>query len=61
MRINIPQIVEKSSKRRAQFLAKFLRNQILNNYCGLRQRRVAARLTAHATDEPDSPAFNPPH
>ena len=37
MRINIPQIVEKSPKRRARFLAEFLRNQILNNYDGLRQ------------------------
>jgi hypothetical protein len=42
MRINIPQIVEKSPKRRARFLAKFLRNQILNNYDGLRQHRVTA-------------------
>jgi hypothetical protein len=40
MRINIPQIVEKSPKRRARFLAKFLRNQILNNYDGLPQRRT---------------------
>jgi hypothetical protein len=44
MRINIPQIVEKSPKRHVRFLAKFLRNQLLNNYCGLRQRLAATRL-----------------
>jgi hypothetical protein len=58
MRINIPQIVEKSSKRRAQFLTKSAGIEILNNYCGLRQPKVVAGLTLMSRAS-DCSAFNP--
>jgi hypothetical protein len=58
MRINIPQIAEKSSRRRAQFLTKFAGFEILNNYCGLRQHQMPAGLTRRSSAS-DSLAFNP--
>jgi len=59
MRINIPQIAEKCSKRHAQFLTKSPGFEILNNYCGLRQQQTATILTRSAHDF--DKAFNPAH